>query len=72
VFDGLTALESNVRWQEDNWEVSYPLFLRSEFTNGLRAIVADQSGSYLYELNELTDLFEPPVTVNPCTPVRSR
>jgi len=58
VIDDLTALESDVRWQGDDRAVSYAIFSRSGFTEDLRAIVADRSDSYLYGLDELTDLFE--------------
>ncbi|EMA56895.1 hypothetical protein C468_17094 [Halorubrum kocurii JCM 14978] len=58
VFDDLTALESEVRWQGDDREVSYALFSRSGFTEDLRAVVADRSDSHLYGLDELSDLFD--------------
>ena len=58
VFDELTALEPEVRWQGDDRAVSYALFSRSGFTDDLRAVVADRSDTSLYGLDELTDLFD--------------
>ena len=58
VFDKLTALESEVRWQGTDREVQHVLFSRSGFTDELRAVVDERSDASLYGLSELATLFE--------------
>ena len=57
LLDDPTTLESDVRWQGDSREVIYVLFSRSGFTNELRAVADERPDTYLYGLDELTDLF---------------
>ncbi|OYR85598.1 ATPase [Halorubrum ezzemoulense] len=58
VFDKLTALESEVRWQGTDREVRYALFSRGGFTDELQAVVDDRSDASLYGISELATLFE--------------
>ena len=58
VFDDLTALEPDVRWQGTDRAVRYVLFSRAGFTDELRAVVADRADSSLYGIDDLTSLFE--------------
>jgi hypothetical protein len=58
VFDRLTALESEVRWQGTDREVRYALFSRTGFTDELRAVVDERSDVSLYGIPELETLFE--------------
>ena len=58
VFDDLTALEPEVRWQGADRDVRYALFSRSGFTDELRRATDDRSDTTLYGLDELTDLFD--------------
>jgi len=58
VFDDLTAVESEVRWQGADRKVRYALFSRSGFTDELRAVVDERSDASLYGLSELATLFE--------------
>ena len=58
VFDNLTALEPEVRWQGADRDVRYALFSRSGFTDELRGAADDRSDTALYGLDELTTLFD--------------
>ncbi|AZQ14262.1 ATP-binding protein [Halorubrum sp. PV6] len=58
VFDELTTLESEVRWQGTDREVRYALFSRAGFTDELRAVVDDRSDAWLYGIPELATLFD--------------
>jgi len=58
VFDRLTALESEVRWQGTDREVRYALFSRTGFTDELRTVVDERSDASLYGIPELATLFE--------------
>ena len=58
VFDELTALEPDVRWQGADRAVGYALFSRAGFTDGLRAVATERSDVALYGLEELAALFD--------------
>lgn len=58
IFDRLTALESEVRWQGTDREVRYALFSRVGFTDELRTVVDERPDASLYGVPELATLFE--------------
>ncbi|MFC6614884.1 ATP-binding protein [Halopenitus salinus] len=58
VFDELTALESEVRWQGTDREVHYAVFSRAGFTDELRTVVDERSDASLYGIAELATLFD--------------